>query len=695
VIYINDFYLIISYKLPGKNTFSKEKPLILNSHFIRFIPLLSTVRANMKKQYIYKLKSFSMKTIYSLLFPVFFLLSGNYVSAQSPGGISVNLTLWVKSNSNISTTGSLVDSWGYANNGNSFTSTGTDRPTLTASVINFNPVVRFTGGRRFMDGPTGASAPITALDDDYTVFVVWESNTVSAFQRVWIQKSNCAPCNANDAFTFSTWNDGRYGDEAAISPFDHTVQRNYTAGAWNISQLNLLNQATSDLEIIDDRNISTGVLTLNTDPSAVNGAALRVLNDQFNRIGSDIPVSGGSDLDGDVAEIIVFDRPISGGERNSIFSYLALKYGITVKTDLLSSASATIWNATTNSTYNNSVFGLGLDNTSGLSITQSNSIENGSGNGTGQSGKANVVLSSPSSLNDQDFLIIGNDNGALTQTGTDLPSAASASLRLGREWKVQHTGNAGTVNASFDLTGLTISGVTPGDFRLMIDEDGNGDFTNGTIRYYTPTSYAGNVATFTGITLNNNEVFALITSASPVTLPVNWVNFTGKLVNKNVRLDWEVTNNESASVYEIEHSTDGLSFNKVGVVNNQPAIKTYRFTYPSMISGVTYFRIRQIDLDGRAFFSKTISVKSPDITMHIVNNPARDDNAEIEINVIKRINGFIELSSISGATINSQKIVINPGINRFKLPMAKAASGTYIIKLKIGDTVLSERILKL
>lgn len=646
-----------------------------------------------------------MKKIYVLFFVG---LPGFLVSAQSPGGVDrPDLSMWVKANSGTSTSGGLVNTWNYANNGNSFTSPSTPvdyRPTLVSSAINFNPSVRFTGGTKYMDGPTGVNAPMAQYDDDYSVFAVWQSNSTTTFQRIWSLRTTFTA--SNDAFALSTWNGsapgpGVYGDETGTAPYSHTITRGYTAGIWNISQLNLYNQPTNDLQITDDRNLSTGPLILNTDPGgSPNGALLRGLNNTVNRMGANFDASGpDGPLNGDIAEIIVYNGfPISGAERSRIFSYLALKYGITIKTNLLSSAGTTIWNATTNSSYNNAVFGLSLDNASDLSVTQSNSMETGSGNGTGQSGKANIVLSNPSALTtDGTFLIVGNDNGGLTETTTEIPTAAAGSKRLAREWKVQRTGNPGTINMSFNLTGLSITGSNAIDFRLMIDADGDGNFTTGTIRYYTPSSYSAGVVSFTsGITLNNNEVFALITSASGSTpLPVTWKTFTAKIVNGNVLLDWVVANNESAKLFEIEHSSDGITFNQAGTVPNQTNVKSYSFVFPALTSGNHYFRIRQVDIDGKATYSKIVSVKGPDIIIRLLNNPVRNNYIDVQINAIRSSNATIELRSVSGAAIVVQQAVIAPGINRIKIPMNKAAAGNYLLKLQTEDMILTEKILKL
>ncbi len=626
------------------------------------------------------------------------------IAAQTPGGVSPNLTLWVKSDAGTSTTGSLLDTWTYVNDGTkSFTSTGADRPSLVSSVINFNPSVQFGGGVRFMDGPTGANAPITAGDDSYTVLVVWQSNTNTAFQRVWSQRSTLG--FANDACAFSTWDGsapgpGVYGDETATAPFSHTIQRGYSVSTWNISQLNLLNQATGDLEIVDDRNISSGITTLNTDPGGTpNGAGLRAISTAVHRIGASHDGSG--PLNGDIAEIIVYDRSINGAERNRIFSYLAMKYGITIKTDLVSSTGATVWNAAANSTYNNAVFGLSRDNGgsgSGLLVSQSNSIETGSGDGTGQNAEGNIVLSNPTSLDDLDFLQIGNDNAALTESiSPDVPVAIAGSRRLAREWKVQHTGNVGTFDMTMNFSGLTISGTGPIQFRLMVDEDGDGDFTTGTVRYYTPFSFGGGIINLTGVTLNNNEVFTFVTQTAGVLLPVTWKNFSAKQVNTDVRLDWKVENNANASHYEIEHSSDGTNFERIATISNTVTDVTYNFLHRGVLSGAHFYRIRQFDFDGKNTYSRVVSVtiKTPDFITYVLNNPVLNSSAEVVIKAAKPGMALVELWSANGTKLNTKQQAITTGSTIVPVDMRSLQPGNYLIRLIVGDLVQTVRFVKL
>ena len=630
--------------------------------------------------------------MYKKLYLSFAFATGALLAmAQSPGGYSTGIKLWIKSDaaSTLSTTGGLIDSWTYVNdNTKIFTATGTERPTLTANSINFKPTATFSGAQ-IMEGPNGANAPLAASNPDYCLFAVWRSTTTGAFQRVWAQR-HLSPANDGSGFGLATWNDGRYGDQTEQTPYDQGMLLTHTASKWNISHLNLLTGAANDIEARNQLSV--------TGAAAIGSSGGKILVDNLNRLGAR-DNSTDESLFGNIAEVIVYDDPVTSATvRNQIFSYLAFKYGIHKAGDYIASDGATIfWNTTTNTGYNNAVFGIGLDNTSGLSVTQSNSAETGSGDGTGQSGLGNIKLSNASSLaSDLNFLAIGNDAGALTENTTNLPTLAAGSKRLGRQWKVQHTGNVGTVDLDIDLNGLSISGSIANDFRLMIDADGDGDYTNNTVTYVKPSTYTGGIAHFTGVSLTNGAGLALITQANAA-LPVTWKSFTAKASGNDVVLRWEVENNEQAKSYEVEHSTNGLSFSQLGTVANNVQVKSYSYTHSNVAGGKHYYRIHQVDLDGKAIYSTVadVTLKTAAGSIRLISNPIRNNAAEIEVNAISPAKVTIELWSLTGVRIGSKQQNIGAGINNLQMPLGNVATGNYVLKLRINDTVQLLQVSKL
>lgn len=642
-----------------------------------------------------------MKQFYFLLLAI---LCGSVVNAQSPGGVSSNLTMWIRADQSTSQSDSL-DSWGYFGNtsaSGSFANTvGNGRPFLQPSTLNFQPTILFNGAE-FMDGPTGAGAPITAGNAAYSIFGVWSSSVLNTtsdqYQRVWSQKGTGGG-NADGAsiwildFPSGAPTIFAYGDQAEITPFTQGAVQPYTANTWYTSELNLLSPATSspDLQVFDQTNLASGTPTTGTTGNA-GIPQYRSISNAVNRLGANAPGSFPGDaefLNGNVAEVIVYNGNVTGTQANQVFSYLGLKYGIHMGISLLSSAGTTIWDAVANSAYNNAVFGIGLDNTSGLNLAQSNSILTGSGNGTGQSGMGNLVLSSTAALGtDQSFTIIGNNNGALTESTITEPAVASGSEMLGRLWKVAATGSVGTTNLTVDLTGLTVTGTVATDFRLVIDQDGDGNFGTGTQTFVTPTSYAGNILTFNGLTLNNNVVFGVITNAAPGTpLPVTWTSFTATADGNNVDLNWGVAANATAKVYEVEHSIDGVGFSPIGSVNNEVNVQNYSFVHVNAGPGTHYYRIHEVDIDGKDIYSKVVSViiNSTDFSLRVYNNPVvGNTNAVLELNAVKGGTANIEVWTVSGTRINMQQQAVGIGSNTIPVTLGSQTATSYVVKVQVN-----------
>ena len=624
--------------------------------------------------------------------------------AQSPGGVSGGLALWLRADAagTLGSTDSL-NTWNYFNiPANVFTSSPNNRPIVQNSTFNFLPSVFFNGAQQ-MDGPTGASAPITAGNPAYSIFAVWSSNVANSTpQRVWSQRTTGSSGDGGALWLYN----GFYGDQPEISPYTQGLNpTNYTVGLPYISQLNLLAQNSSDLQIVDQTNFAGAPVVLSTDPANM-ALTDRVISNVVNRLGSrNVPTE--EPFIGNLAELIVFNNSVdntnpSANARNQIFSYLAMKYGINLGTNLVASDGVTIpWNATTHATYNHDVFGLGQDITSGLAVSQSNSSTTGGGSGGGQSGAGNITLSTFDALAvDKQFLFIGHDNNSLTESTFDMPALAAGSMRLGRNWWAQNT-NFNRVNLDFDFTGITTTGTigTTSDFRLMVNDAGDPTFSSGNTEYYTPSSFTGNVAHFTAVNLPDGNVFAMMTSASgAVPLPVNFITFTAQPSGANVDLNWTVGDNDQANTYEIERSSDDKSFSKIGEVANSADLKSYSFVDANAGAGTHYYRVLETDLNGKSVYSKVVSatISAGDFAVSVLNNPSRGGtNAQLQINAVGAGTAFIELWTVGGHRMSLQQEAIGAGTTTIPVPTSGLPAGSYVLKVMVGNNTHVTQVVKL
>lgn len=113
------------------------------------------------------------------------------------------------------------------------------------------------------------------------------------------------------------------------------------------------------------------------------------------------------------------------------------------------------------------------------------------------------------------------------------------------------------------------------------------------------------------VEFNNITSFsqAIITSSS-VSLPIRLVSFTGKrLTDNQVELKWTTALEENNLGFEVERSKDGISFDKIGFVDgagNSVQIKNYNYLDNNQIAA--YYRLRQVDLDGKFSLSNIVFV---------------------------------------------------------------------------------------
>ncbi|MEO5889089.1 MAG: T9SS type A sorting domain-containing protein [Ferruginibacter sp.] len=101
----------------------------------------------------------------------------------------------------------------------------------------------------------------------------------------------------------------------------------------------------------------------------------------------------------------------------------------------------------------------------------------------------------------------------------------------------------------------------------------------------------------------------------PDPLPVRLFSFTASLKNNNAQLLWKTSNEENVKLYQVERSTNGINFEKTGSVaaSNTAGSHTYNyedqgFSLALGRSGVVYYRLKMIDVDGQFSYSPVVAL---------------------------------------------------------------------------------------
>ncbi|MBN8865474.1 MAG: T9SS type A sorting domain-containing protein [Sphingobacteriales bacterium] len=95
------------------------------------------------------------------------------------------------------------------------------------------------------------------------------------------------------------------------------------------------------------------------------------------------------------------------------------------------------------------------------------------------------------------------------------------------------------------------------------------------------------------------------------TLPVHWLGFSARQQAQGILLSWSTATEEGSKHFDVEHSTNGSSWSRVATIaasGNSTTVQQYEALHASPASGSNYYRIRQIDADGKHSFSKVVLI---------------------------------------------------------------------------------------
>ena len=182
-------------------------------------------------------------------------------------------------------------------------------------------------------------------------------------------------------------------------------------------------------------------------------------------------------------------------------------------------------------------------------------------------------------------------------------------------------------------------------------------------------------------------------------LPVKYSSFDAVVIdNKSVNLNWVTSFEQNNSRFEVERSFDMNYFKAIGIVLDgfftQGSDKKYMYkdNTPELKDKlVVYYRLRQINMDGKSTYSNVLAVRLQNksgVEMQVSPNPFVE-NLNIRFNSV--INGFAEMRimNISGQKIYSKHITIYKGYYNIQVnDLSKNPPGLYLAQLIIDGTII-------
>lgn len=111
-----------------------------------------------------------------------------------------------------------------------------------------------------------------------------------------------------------------------------------------------------------------------------------------------------------------------------------------------------------------------------------------------------------------------------------------------------------------------------------------------------------------------------------ILLPVRLTDFAAVPQNCEIKLQWKTEDELNFSHFEIESSSDGKFFKKIGSLPATLYTHSYHFITAKVNSGKNYYRLKMVDLDGKIEYSKIVAAinRCSESRVHVYPNPAQD-----------------------------------------------------------------------
>ncbi|MBK7309071.1 MAG: endonuclease [Chitinophagaceae bacterium] len=202
----------------------------------------------------------------------------------------------------------------------------------------------------------------------------------------------------------------------------------------------------------------------------------------------------------------------------------------------------------------------------------------------------------------------------------------------------------------------------------------------------------------------NNAVFALQGNRNPFIdhpeyvykvwqctglLPVTITDFTAQKNNESVLLKWYATFETNFKKFEIERSSDGANFYKIGEVAGRN-LANYSFTdnnFPN--ANTVFYRLKMIDIDAKFSNSKIVSLRIANNFSNalVYPNPAKE-KLVLKLPQALTANSQLVIADLSGRIIMQQQVT--GGQRNIDLTVRQLPAGRYFIKISNASELINQ-----
>ena len=173
-------------------------------------------------------------------------------------------------------------------------------------------------------------------------------------------------------------------------------------------------------------------------------------------------------------------------------------------------------------------------------------------------------------------------------------------------------------------------------------------------------------------------------------LPVKLRHFKATNTGNGTELSWVTERENGNDHFVVERSEDGVNFTAIGTIKGEQqstSLKEYSLMDPQAATGIVYYRLRQVSLDGKGSYLQTVTLTGKNIIntgIQYFPNPVRNS---FTIQVLEKQTGImkINLYSLDGRLIKQKQLLKQEEHISTGMDIRELTKGVYMLEVVIDD----------
>lgn len=170
-----------------------------------------------------------------------------------------------------------------------------------------------------------------------------------------------------------------------------------------------------------------------------------------------------------------------------------------------------------------------------------------------------------------------------------------------------------------------------------------------------------------------------VTAGDDGTLPVTLAGFEVRKEGRDALLSWSTTTETNFSHFDIERSPDAEAWQKIGRIaakNPGTALTAYSYHDAHLSGGLTYYRLKMVDLDGSSTYSsvKSVKLEIPAFDVQVYPNPASRYVSFGNVDISR-------IRSVVFYSLTGQQVIVSRDIPKEGIWVGSLPSGIYHVHI--------------